>query len=223
MLDTVAADLGGSGAVIGRRAVAHGGATRWMARTRWRSARDRPRRRIGRRDERALVDACSLGVARPRRRNRARASRWSCRREKASTRMVPGVHLCSHPTGLTSPTLVGRRHGSSCATSDSLTSRPLAGTEQANNPVFSPDGRWIGFATGTGMSKVPADGGPVVRIANGGARFAWTPDGSIVFTTSAGGFLGGLWRVSADGGTPEEIAAPHSALQRRSRLTHRAS
>jgi Tol biopolymer transport system component len=95
---------------------------------------------------------------------------------------------------------------------DSLTPQPLAGTEQANNPVFSPDGRWIAFFSRRGIERLPVGGGPVTTIANGATRFVWAPDGSFIFTRSVGGFLTGLRRLSPDGRV-EEITAPDSGLE----------
>jgi len=75
-------------------------------------------------------------------------------------------------------------------------------------PFFSPDGRWIGFMWGGGeLSKVPITGGPRVPIAQAGVLngAAWGSDNTIVFSTRANA---GLFRVSADGGTPERLTTP---------------
>jgi len=42
---------------------------------------------------------------------------------------------------------------------DSLEDRPLAGTEGAANPFFSPDGQWLGFFAGGKLKKVSVSGG----------------------------------------------------------------
>jgi serine/threonine-protein kinase len=63
------------------------------------------------------------------------------------------------------------------------------------------------------VEKVPASGGPVTTIVNGATRFAWGPDGFLIFTRSVGGFLTGLRRLSADGRGVEEITAPDSGLE----------
>jgi eukaryotic-like serine/threonine-protein kinase len=67
-------------------------------------------------------------------------------------------------------------------------------------PFFSPDGQWIG-GTGDGISKISAAGGPVIRLADvgPGASGAWGDDG-IVFAD-----VRGLFRLSAEGGTPERL------------------
>jgi eukaryotic-like serine/threonine-protein kinase len=67
-------------------------------------------------------------------------------------------------------------------------------------PFFSPDGQWIG-GTGDGISKISAAGGPVIRLADvgPGASGAWGEFG-IVFAD-----IRGLFRVPAEGGTPERL------------------
>jgi dipeptidyl aminopeptidase/acylaminoacyl peptidase len=81
---------------------------------------------------------------------------------------------------------------------DALTGQPLAGTEGAAFPFWSPDSRWIGFFASGKLKKVAVSGGPVqtlcdAELSGGGA---WNRDGVIVFT-----MLGlGLYRVSATGG-----------------------
>jgi Tol biopolymer transport system component len=82
---------------------------------------------------------------------------------------------------------------------DALNSEPLAGTEGAAFPFWSPDSRSIGFFASGKLKKIAASGGPVqtlcdVGIATGGA---WNRDGVIVFATL--GF--GLFRVPATGGS----------------------
>ena len=85
---------------------------------------------------------------------------------------------------------------------------PIAGTEGAYNPFFSPDGRHIGFTTLTALKRVPANGGPVTTICPVNAGFhgaAWAADDTIVFALDGGA---GLSRVAATGGVPEKLAAP---------------
>jgi serine/threonine protein kinase len=82
---------------------------------------------------------------------------------------------------------------------------PMAGTEGARSPFFSPRGRWIAFIDEDDrkLKKVSLSGGDPVAIADTDSRWgaAWTPDGSIVFMSTQGGLV----RVSADGGTPERV------------------
>ena len=71
-------------------------------------------------------------------------------------------------------------------------------------PFFSPDGKWIGFFAGGKLLKASVAGGPPVEICRGlnGKGASWGPDNTIVFAPNA---FGGLWRVSALGGTPTRL------------------
>ena len=84
---------------------------------------------------------------------------------------------------------------------DSLDARPIAGTEGAVSPFFSPDGQWIGFFASGVLKKVPVDGGPAATLAdavssNGGS---WSSQGVLAFQTHA------LQQVSQEGGTPQPL------------------
>jgi Tol biopolymer transport system component len=83
--------------------------------------------------------------------------------------------------------------------------RRLAGTENARQPFFSPDGRWIGFFTERKVAKVPVDGGPVLELADVGGNHrgaTWAADGSIVIAASQ---TAGLQRIRERGGPPEPL------------------
>ena len=82
--------------------------------------------------------------------------------------------------------------------------------EDGRQPFFSPDSVWLGFFTATELRKVSVRGGPPQTLATtpvprGGT---WGADGWIVFAPQS---RGGLWRVSADGGTPENLTTPDPA------------
>jgi len=83
---------------------------------------------------------------------------------------------------------------------DQLDASPIAGTEGASNPFFSPDGQSLGFHADGALKKVPAGGGPVVVLCNVDLIYGatWGRTDKIVFARQAGG----LWQVSATGGTP---------------------
>ena len=79
-------------------------------------------------------------------------------------------------------------------------SQPLAGTEDATMPFWSPDSRDLGFFTGGALKRVSAAGGPVRLVTDNvgpwsGYGGAWAADGTIAVSRQAG-----LFRVSADGG-----------------------
>jgi Tol biopolymer transport system component/predicted Ser/Thr protein kinase len=76
----------------------------------------------------------------------------------------------------------------------------LPGTEDVVGPFFSPDGQWLGFASGAKLNKIAADGGAVVPLADLSATFAgasWSEDSIVVGQSAAGG---GLKRLPAAGG-----------------------
>jgi len=85
---------------------------------------------------------------------------------------------------------------------DRLESEPLAGTDNGDNPFFSPDGKWVGFFADGKLKKVSVVGGTPVTLcdAPAGATGAWAPDDSIIFALNT---WSGLMRVPAAGGTPQ--------------------
>jgi serine/threonine-protein kinase len=92
-----------------------------------------------------------------------------------------------------------------------VTTTPLAGTEDARNPFFSPDGRWIAFFDDVHrkLKKVSTTGGPPVTLcdAPGGRGGAWLDDHSIVVQVGNGRQT--LMRVPAEGGSPQAfVSAP---------------
>ena len=85
-----------------------------------------------------------------------------------------------------------------------LTTRPLAGTEGALSPFFSPDGQWVAFFAGGSLKKVQLAGGAVRTIAPAEIGFggAWGRDNHIVYAPNN---ASELWRVPADGGTAAAV------------------
>ena len=92
-------------------------------------------------------------------------------------------------------------------TSD-LTARPLRGTEGSWAPFWSPDSRWIGFATDGRLQRVDIRGGlpvlicPLPTATGEFSAASWAPDGTVIFSTISSG---GVFRVPATGGQPEQI------------------
>ena len=88
---------------------------------------------------------------------------------------------------------------------DSITAVPLAGTDGAGYPFWSPDSSEIAFFGQGKLKKIAAAGGPTVNLADtinarGGT---WSRDGIILFARDA---FGGLYRVTAaGGGTPVAV------------------
>jgi serine/threonine-protein kinase len=81
----------------------------------------------------------------------------------------------------------------------------LPGTEGAQGPFFSPDGRWIAFVARGKLSKISVDGGAAVLVgdAENFVGASWSEDGSIIL--GGGPWSRGLLRIPADGGVPETI------------------
>ncbi len=87
---------------------------------------------------------------------------------------------------------------------DQMEVAPIRGAEgDIENPFFSPDGEWVGFWDWgeNKLKKVSIRGGAPVELCDAarvdGAH--WTADDTIVFARGTEG----IWRVSANGGTPE--------------------
>jgi hypothetical protein len=77
---------------------------------------------------------------------------------------------------------------------DSAITQPLANTENASSPFWSPDSRFVGFLAGGRIKKIDASGGPaqtvcdvpgVTQAGNGATPFvggAWNQNGVILFS-----------------------------------------
>jgi Tol biopolymer transport system component len=94
---------------------------------------------------------------------------------------------------------------------DSPDARPLAGTENAEGPFFSPDGRSIGFFASGKLKRVDVTGGPVITLADALDPRAgtWGRDGVILYTPDS---EGPVFRVSAEGGPAAEATALDTTL-----------
>jgi serine/threonine protein kinase/Tol biopolymer transport system component len=88
---------------------------------------------------------------------------------------------------------------------DSLEFTPLAGSDGAASPFWSPDSRYIGFFADAKVKKIERTGGPVQTLCDalGGMGGTWNPKGDILFSTDA---LGRVQRVSANGGAPSDVS-----------------
>ena len=80
---------------------------------------------------------------------------------------------------------------------DAVQPQPLADTQGAYDPFFSPDGRWFGYFVGDELTKLRITGGPPQTLAP--ARRAWSPSGDIVFAAERGASIS---RVAETGGDP---------------------
>ncbi|MEP6906079.1 MAG: protein kinase, partial [Gemmatimonadales bacterium] len=93
---------------------------------------------------------------------------------------------------------------------DQLEARPIPGTSDAYEPLFSPDGQWIAFGAGNKLRKVRLDGSAPITIADAAAANGadWTTHDELVIGSE--GNKRGLTRVSASGGDLTEFARPDS-------------
>jgi Tol biopolymer transport system component/predicted Ser/Thr protein kinase len=82
-----------------------------------------------------------------------------------------------------------------------LTAQPLAGTEGAARPFWSPDSRFLGFFADGKLKKIEVSGGPPQKICDyaTGSDGSWSSEGVILFDGRTGD---PIMRVSAEGGTP---------------------
>ena len=108
--------------------------------------------------------------------------------------------LALSPDGryLAAATAAGGRLSIRSLAEDSL--KPLAGTEGAGTPFWSPDGSQLGFFTGNELKRVNRSGGQAITLAraDGPGGGSWNLDGVILFAS----YGSALQRVSALGGTP---------------------
>ena len=98
---------------------------------------------------------------------------------------------------------------------DQLQAAPLAGTESAENPFFSPDGQWLAFFAGGKLKKIAVTGGAAVTLCDASVGYGgtWANDDTILFSAGVGGTL---LRVPVAGGTPAVFGAlsPGATRQR---------
>jgi serine/threonine-protein kinase len=94
---------------------------------------------------------------------------------------------------------------------------PLPGTNNAANPVFSPDSHWIAFFADGQFKKVLASGAAPITLCEApvGVGASWATDDTIIFAGATGS---GLSRVPVAGGR----ARPVTTLDRqRGEFSHR--
>jgi hypothetical protein len=95
---------------------------------------------------------------------------------------------------------------------DSLTTRPLSGTEGAIDPFWSPDSRFVAFYSASKLNKVEISSGSVQTLTDAAARGggAWNRDGVILFAPQING---GLAQVSETGGAASPLTTLDSSRQ----------
>ena len=95
---------------------------------------------------------------------------------------------------------------------DALEFTPLAGTDGAASPFWSPDSRYIGFFADAMVKTIEHSGGPVQTLSDalGAMGGTWNRRGDILFSTDA---LGRVERISANGGAPSDVPHPADVTQ----------
>ncbi len=88
---------------------------------------------------------------------------------------------------------------------DALQAQPMAFTEDATYPFWSPDSRYIGFFAQGKLKKVAVSGGPAQSLCavTNSLGGSWSRDDVIVFSPNAGGIS--IQRVPAAGGVPVDV------------------
>lgn len=94
---------------------------------------------------------------------------------------------------------------------DQLEGRPIPGTNDGFQPLFSPDGEWLAFEITAKLRKVRLDGSAPITItdASGANGADWTTRDEIVLGSE--GKRHGLSRVSSSGGDLVEFVKPNTA------------
>jgi Tol biopolymer transport system component len=99
---------------------------------------------------------------------------------------------------------------------DSLVPQPLLGTEDAAQPFWSPDNRFVAFFSQGKLKKTNVSGGGPQTICDGFSRTTfggtWNPDGVILF---ARGSMGPVESVSDGSGQPRPATALDRTRQER--------
>jgi len=127
----------------------------------------------------------------------------------AGTELTDGVSVVISPDG-TQVAYVASRGGIPqlyLRSMNAFEARPLADTQRAVAPFFSPDGKWLGFFADGKLKKVSTTGGVVVELADAGPPYglagAWGPADTIVYPGPMG-----LAEIAASGGTSRSILPP---------------
>ena len=125
-----------------------------------------------------------------------------------------GVHvvaLSADGTRLayTANTTLPARDGPARRRHPSAAPKSPATAAAGRSPFFSPDGRWIGFWQGGQLKKVSITGGAPLMLCAAENPLASVGRATTRFSTGkrqgAGKGAAGIWRVSSEGGKPEQV------------------
>jgi Tol biopolymer transport system component len=89
---------------------------------------------------------------------------------------------------------------------DEIVARMVPGTQNAGQPIWSPDNRYLAFGADGKLKKIGMDGGDIETLcaASDMRGGTWSDDGTIVFAPS---IEGPIFKVPAAGGTPIAVTA----------------
>jgi serine/threonine protein kinase len=93
---------------------------------------------------------------------------------------------------------------------DSFEAKPLPGTEEAQSPQFSPDGRWLAFKDPRGILKLNLAGGSPVFLGSSTATVngaTWAEDGYLYFASNRK-----IFRLADSGGETEVLYEDEGAV-----------
>lgn len=68
---------------------------------------------------------------------------------------------------------------------------------------------WLYYGTDKGIFKLPSDGGEPVELVSGAFRNVYSKDGWVYYIEDHE--IGGLWRISVEGGEPQQVLTDHPA------------
>jgi Tol biopolymer transport system component len=86
---------------------------------------------------------------------------------------------------------------------DATSAQPLAGTEGASHPFWSPDSRSVGFFADNKLKRIDIGGGSPQTLADTENRGGtWSSDGTILFARTSNS---SLFRIPASGGSPAAV------------------
>jgi serine/threonine-protein kinase len=122
--------------------------------------------------------------------------------------LPPGTHIAVSPNGQVLAFVGQKADGTSqlyVRRLDQWQQVPFAGTENARDPFFSPDGQWIAFFADRKLKKIAVTGGAAATVCDtfGDRGGTWGQDGTIVFAQTIADVP--LMRVSDAGGKPEPL------------------
>jgi Tol biopolymer transport system component len=95
---------------------------------------------------------------------------------------------------------------------DSFDARVVTASNGAQQPFFSPDGKWVAFFAHGQLERAEVAAGSPDRVADAAYPFGgtWTDNDTIIYAASLGS---GLFEVPAAGGTPSQISRPDGAAK----------